>query len=138
MVVVCYNLTQKGAGPFRPRSDSRKTDCMRENITITLGICEITDQEITDFSAQRSEPGIKITFRIGKRDLTTDYMSFIQAQCQYDRILVMMDFSVALLEHRKNSLEKIDSRNFWEEVNQVAQRLDSLLNGFLSQVKIKY
>lgn len=66
---------------------------MRENITITLVICEITDQEITDFS-------------------------------------------VALLEYRKNSLEKIDSKNFWVEVNQVAQRLDSLLNGFLSQVKI--
>ena len=115
---------------------------MRENITIILGVCEITDQEITDFEtdlcSERSEPGIKITFRIGKRDLTTDYMSFIQAQCQYDRILVMMDFSVALLEYRKNSLEKIDSKNFWAEVNQVAQRLDSLLNGFLSQVKIKY
>lgn len=115
---------------------------MRENITIILGVCEITDQEMTNFEtdlcSERSEPGIKITFRIGKRDLTTDYMSFIQAQCQYDRILVTMDFSVALLEHRKNSLEKIDSRNFWEEVNQVAQRFDSLLNGFLSQVKIKY
>lgn len=113
---------------------------MQEKITITLGICEITDQEMTnfetDFSEQRSEPGIKITFRIGKRDLTTDYMSFLQAQCQYDRILMIMDFSVALLEYRKNSLEKIDSKIFWAEVNQVAQRLDSLLNGFLSQVKI--
>ena len=114
---------------------------MRENMIITLSICEITEQEFADFetdfnSCQKSEPGIKITFRIGKRELTTDYMSFIQAQCQYDRILVIMDFSVALLEYRKNSLERINSKEFWAEIDQIAQRFDSLLNGFLAQVKM--